>query len=182
MNLKKLVLASLAATTFALPQFAAAESQLSFGGAGTTAQARLNFTVIIDDFVYFQVGSAGALDRVEWDLAGATPGQGIDLAATGGDLDGADGVLTVVLHSNADTVTLSVDSFSLSNGADTIPNSEILVSAAGAVTAPTDGVPQNIDTSGLAPLNDTWTYTYDDSAVYPSGTYNGQATYTATTL
>ena len=101
--------------------------------------------------------------------------------ATGGVLDGADGQLSIVLWSNAGSVQLAVDSFSLTNGTDTIPNSEILVSAAGVVTAPTDGVTQNIDTSGLAALNDTWTYQYSALAVYPPGTYDCQATYTATT-
>jgi hypothetical protein len=182
MKLKNILFASLASAAIVAPQIASAESQLSFGGTGTVATARLNFTVIIQDFVYFQVGSAGATDRVEWDLGAAQPGGSVALAATGGDLDGADGQLNIVLHSNASTVTLAVDSFSLSNGVDTIPNSEIQVSAAGAISAPTDGVPQNIDTSGLAIINDIWTYQYADSAVYPQGTYNGQATYTATTL
>jgi hypothetical protein len=182
MKLKNLLYASMASAAIVVPQMASAESEMAFGGVGTVATARLNFTVIIQDFVYFQVGSAGALDRVEWDMTGLQPGLALPLAATGGDLDGADGQLSIVLHSNAASVTLAVDSFSLSNGVDTIPNSEILVSAAGALTAPINGVPQNINTSGLALINDTWTYTYGDSAVYPSGIYAGTATYTATTL
>jgi len=182
MKLKKLVYASLATATMVIPQLANAESDLQFGGAGTVATARLNFTVIIEDFVYFQVGSVGATDRVEWDLSGAQPGGLIALNATGGDLDGADGALTIALHSNASTVRLAVNSFSLTNGVDIIPNTEILVSAAGAITAPVDGVTEDIDTSGLVQLNDTWTYQYADLAVYPRGTYNGQAVYTATTL
>jgi len=183
MKLKKILYASLAFATIVVPQMASAESDLQFGGTGTVATARLNFTVIIQDFVYFQVGSAGATDRVEWDLGAAQAGGAIALNATGGDLDGADGQLSIVLHSNAGTVTLAVDSFSLTNlAADVIPNSEILVTDTGTISAPTDGVPQNIITSGLAILNDTWTYQYADSAIYPQGTYNGQATYTATTL
>ena len=182
MKLKKLLFASLLSAAVIAPQMATAESDLQFGGTGTVATARLNFRVIIQDFVYFQVGSAGATDRVEWNLGATQPGGNVPLNATGGILDGADGQLSIVLHSNASTVTLAVDSFSLSNGTDTIPNSEILVSAAGVITAPTDGVPQNIDTSGLAIINDTWTYQYADSAIYPQGTYDGQATYTATTL
>jgi hypothetical protein len=187
MKLKKLLFASLATAAIVVPQWAVAESDLQFGGTGTVASAQLKFTVIIQDFVYFRVGTVGAApgatDRVEWDLGATQPGLGVDLAATGGDLDGADGALSISLHSNADSVRLAVDNFVLTNGTgDTIPNAEILVSAAGAITAPTFGTTQDIDTSGLSPINDTWTYLYDDSAVYPPGTYDGTATYTATTL
>ena len=182
MKLKKILLASLVSAAIVVPQMASAESQLSFGGAGTVATAHLDFTVIIPGFVYFQVGSAGALDRVEWDLGASQPGQAVALNATGGDLDGADGQLSIVLWSNAGQVTLAVDNFSLTSGANTIPNTEILVSDTGTLTAPTTGVPATINTSGLASLSDTWTYQYADSAAYPLGTYNGTATYTATTL
>ena len=86
MKLKKLFYASVLSAAAMVPQMVSADSQLSYGGSGTTATANLDFTVIIQDYVFLRVGTDAAQDRVEWDMSGLPVGQGVPLTATGGDL------------------------------------------------------------------------------------------------
>jgi len=182
MKLNKLITASLLAAAVAAPQMAAADSQLAFGGVGTTAQGHLDFRIIIPNFVFFQVGSAGAtIDRVEYDLTGLQPGANGPFAATGGAGDGADGAVTVRLITNAANVSIAATGGNLTSGGDNIPFTDITAADGGTITVPDFGATVNV-APGSFSLTDTWTYTYDDSTVYNAGTYDGQATYTVTTL
>ncbi|HIP67734.1 MAG TPA: hypothetical protein EYH06_03990 [Chromatiales bacterium] len=182
MKLNKLFTASLLAAAIAAPQMAAADSQLAFGGTGTTAQGHLDFRIIIPDFVFFQIGSAGAtIDRVEYNLGATQPGSGGPFAATGGTGDGADGAVTVRLITNAANVSIGATGGNLTSGADTIPFADITAADSGTITVPDFGATVNV-APGAFSLTDTWTYTYDNSTVYNAGTYDGQATYTVTTL
>jgi hypothetical protein len=185
MKFTKLFYASMMSAAMILPQMASADSQLSYGGSGTTATANLDFTVIIQDYVYLRIGTDAAQDRVEWDLSGQPVGVGAPLSATGGDLDGADGDLAVEVYSNAPTVSLSVAAFTLVDGAKpAIPDTEIAVSngsGTGNITPPSSGTPTVLNTSGGAPILDTWTYEYNDLVAYEPGTYLGTAIYTVTT-
>jgi hypothetical protein len=76
MNLRKLALASLFTAAAGIPAVTMADSELSFGGSATAA-ADLNFSIVIPQFVYFQVGASaapGTLDTVSFNLAGAESG------------------------------------------------------------------------------------------------------------
>jgi hypothetical protein len=185
MTLRKMMLATLGAAAASAPLVASADSDLGIGGTGTTASASLDFLITIPDFVYFQVGTIGSVDRVDFDLSaggGTEPGSGGPFLANGGVLDGADGALTVVLTTNVSSVNIAATGGNLDSGGDTLPFDDITAADGGNVTVPDFGT--NVDiVSGLpGTLNDTWTYTYDNSSVYAPGTYTGQVTYTATTL
>lgn len=196
-NFSKLLIASAIAAAFAVPATSVAE-QTQVTGAGTiTTNARHDFRVIIPRFLQFRVGAtAGTISLVECDLtpAVATLGDGTDfVGCTGGDAGG--GVSNVVVRSNAGQITLTATTLgALSNGVDTLPFSEILTATStGTVPAPvlpaaggtSAGVPVTLSAGALTNRTATWTYTYDNTAVYASGTYggvgvnNGRVTYTA---
>ncbi len=195
-NFKKLMLAVALGAAFAAPEPVLAE-QTSITGAGTlTRTARQDFRVIIPRFLQFRVGAAGgAISLVDCDLSASAGilGDGTDVACAGGDVGG--GVSTVMVRSNAGAITLTATTLgALSNGVDTLPFSEILT-ATSTANVPAPGLPAAGGTSaGVAVVANagnvtdrtaTWTYTYDNTAIYASGTYggvavnNGRVTYTA---
>ncbi len=182
MKLNKLLVVATIGAAFALPQVVTADSQLSIGGAGTTAQANLDFQIIIPDFVFFQVGTAASVDRVDFDLAGTLPGSGGPFAATGGVGDGADGDLTVNLITNAASVSIAATGGNLVSGGDTIPFADITATDTGTISVPDFGTTISPFNPGGFSLTDTWTYTYDNASVYAAGTYAGTVTYTVTVL
>jgi len=188
MKFSKPLLSALAATLVTLPSLSLADSQLGIG-VGASASADLDFRIVIPDFVYFQVGTFGTTpqdDIVEFDLGAAPPvrpGSGTDVTATaGGAGDGVDGALSITLATNSATVTISATALILSDGgALTIPSSEILTASTGTIQMPAFGANTGSFAPGLATLNDTWTYTYDNSAVYAAATYTGRVVYTVST-
>ena len=178
MKLNKLVTASLMAAVVTLPQLAAADSELSFGN-NATAQASLDFRIVIPDFVYFQVGSAGTtVDSIEYNLGTTEPGTGT-VTATGGTAP--TGQVAVTLITNAATVSIDATGGDLTSGADTIPFADITAADTGTISVPDFGGTVNV-TPGSFSLSDTWSYTYDNSSVYNAGDYTGQVTYTVTAL
>ena len=186
MKFKNFFCASMVSAAMIVPQIVLANSDLQTGPTGTTAQADLSFRVIIEDFVFIQVGSLGLnVETLEWNLTGQQIGLNAALPPTGGDF-GVSGDVPVIVHSNAAAVDLTVNPFTLDNGAgDSIPMDDILVTNAATITPPTvPGAPgaQTVNTSSFLPIHDTWTYTYADDTVFPAGTYFGTATYTATSL
>ena len=184
MKFTKLVASTIATALIAAPSLTVADSQLSIGGAGTTAQANLDFRIVIPSFVYFQIGSAGSIDRVDYDLSAGPvqPGSGGPISATGGVADGADGALTVSLATNAASVSITATGGNLTSGADTIPFADITAIDTGTIPVPDFGTTFSPFAPGGFSLSDTWTYTYDNTSVYNAGTYNGQVTYTITVL
>jgi len=183
----KPLLSALAATLVALPSLSSADSDLGIG-AGASASADLDFRIVIPDFVFFQVGTFGSApqdDIVEFDLGAGPvrPGSGTDVSATaGGAGDGIDGALSVILATNAPTVTITATALVLSDGGTgTIPSSEILTATTGTIPQPAFGANTGSFAPGLATLNDTWTYTYDNAAVYAAATYTGRVVYTVST-
>ena len=115
--------------------------------------------------------------------AGPTqPGSG-SVAATGGTGDGADGIVTVNLSTNAASVSIAASGGTLSDGgANTIPFTDITATDGGTITVPDFGASVNVTPGGVFDLSDSWTYSYDNSTVYAAGTYDGRATYTVTVL
>ena len=142
------------------------------------------------------MGSAGCkIDLINFSPLAADVGNGNDVNGTGGDLTG--GVVTVDLFSNGGQVTITPTNSSggagLSDGGtNNIPYTEILTSSnLAALGAPSltnaGGTPTSpTETAGVTDLSAQWTYTYDNTAVYPAGTYGGvntqggRVTYTAT--
>jgi hypothetical protein len=160
-----------------------------------SAAVNLDFQIDIPSVLNFRVGSAGGVDLINFSPAAAVVGDDSDVAGTGGDLTG--GVVTVDLFSNGGQVTITPTNSSLGaglsdGGTENIPYTEILTAsnlaalpapvlsnAGGTATSPTE-------TAGVTDLSAQWTYTYDNTAVYPAGTYGGintrggRVTYTAT--
>jgi len=176
-NRPLVLLSAIAAAS--LPAAAIADSELAFGGAGTTASADLDFEIIIPSFVYFQVGdpNAGTVDTVQFDLTGLSVGSGTDVPATAG-------AVPVVLRSNAANTEIVADISAGApddGGGNFIPFTEILPTAGGPIPVPAFGGAA-INFGGPMNLTDDWTYTYDNVGSYLPGTYTTTVTYTATTL
>ena len=161
-----------------------------------SAAVNLDFQIDIPSVLNFRVGSAGGtIDLINFSPLAADVGNGNDVNGTGGDLTG--GVVTVDLFSNAGPVTITPTNSSggagLSDGGtNNIPYTEILTASnLAALGAPSltnaGGTPTSpTETAGVTDLSAQWTYTYDNTAVYPAGTYGGitmrggRVTYTAT--
>ena len=183
-----------------LPGSVLAESN-SDVGASPSASARLDFQIVIPGILRFQVGTAGTnnVDLIEFQPDGSTLGDDSDTAATAGSGNLGNGAVTVSVLSNAGQVTITETNNSggagLDNGAgDNIPYSEILTTSGDATNLPaptlSDGssnTSQPVISAGtkVTVRNSTWTYSYDNSSVYPEGTYGGvntqggRVTYTA---
>lgn len=201
-NIYKQIVTAFIVTISGMPGTLLAESN-SAVGASPSASARLDFQIVIPGILRFQVGTTGAnnVDLIEFQPAGATLGDGSDTAATAGSGNLGNGSVTVALLSNAGQVTITETNNSggagLDNGAgDTIPYAEILTASGDPTNfaAPTlsnnssntSQPPPNVGTK-VTVRNTTWTYSYDNSTVYPEGTYGGlntqggRVTYTAAT-
>lgn len=196
--LKKAVLAVAVGSAFGISGAALAETGQTVGAGNISAAARQDFQVTIPRFITFTVGVAGAgFSLVDCDLSAVAPaliGAGADQACAGGNVGG--GVSDVNVRSNAGPINIvATNTGDLSNGVDTMPWSEILTSSSDAVNFPapvlTSGGPSpavNVAVSSGANVtnrNVQWTYTFNNSALYASGTYggvnvnNGRVTYTA---
>ena len=177
-----------------------AEAASDSGATPLSAAANLDFQINIPGILRFRVGSdAGTIDLVQFSPTAANLGDGTDIAGTGGDLTG--GEVTVDLFSNAGQITITPTNNSggagLDNGLlDTISYDEILTVSSDAAVLPvpvlsdaggTTSQPPPTSGNRVTSLTESWTYTYDNTAVYPEGTYGGigtqggRVTYTAAT-
>ena len=197
-NFKKLAL--FVATTAALGMSAdlraeensAADTTAPFGTT-FSVPVRVDFLVRIPSFLFFQVGTAGAVvDQVVFsptvaEVEGSTAVTGV--AALG-----------VTLRSNAGPVTITATNSGttgLANGAGDFINYSTIT--AGVTGANTDLVPPTLTNAGgttsVIPVTSpkvtnktaTWTYTYTPTGIPPAGEYGGSAnggrvTYTASTV
>ena len=164
----------------------AESSQVTGAGSPLTTSANLDFRVNIPGVLRFRIGTAGAaIDNIIFDVPAANVGDGTDVNATSGG-DVAAGQVTVQLFGNRSAITLTPTvPANLSNGTDTMPYTEIKVSAAtgdgggglspnGATRSPiaARAVPVTSGTK-ITNRNDVWTFVYDNAAGYPAGTYGG---------
>ncbi|MDY6792553.1 MAG: hypothetical protein SWH54_14930 [Thermodesulfobacteriota bacterium] len=165
--------------------FANAESNFATG-AGASADARLNFEIVIPPFVYFRVGTAGTtIDTINFSPTGNDVATGATTAGTGGDAGG--GAVNVVLISNGGDVDITPsNNGGLTSGGNTISYSQINTNVTGSITAPTltdaGGSTETIlaNASGIINLTSVWSYEYINPAIPPAvGTYTDQVTYTA---
>jgi len=174
MNLRKLALASLLTAGAGIPAVSMADSDLAFG-ASATATVDLNFSIVIPQFVYFQVGASavpGVSDSVLFNLAGVESGSGTNVADSNGPVD-------VVLRSNAQ-VTISAEALA-GSGPLAAGSTEILVSASNAsIPVPAFGA-SAAPVAGPVNATGTWTFAYDNFNVYTANNYTDTVTYTAAT-
>ncbi|MDQ0026681.1 hypothetical protein J2X90_004508 [Variovorax paradoxus] len=205
--MKNLLLIAAAAATLA-PFASQAESNFVTTTGSTTpaASAKLDFKIVVPKVLFLQVGTGtsmadnGTVDMVQFDVPGASIGNGTKVTGTNG---GTPGSVTVRVLGNIGALSLTnatTGPLTSIAGNTTIPWSDISVTAA-ALATPTPGYtagfidhPTFNDTSGtsLAATNGvvrregSWTFQYANTSVVPAGTYgdtaakNGRVTYTAT--
>lgn len=197
--------ALLAAALLATPFFASAESNFENGSGTLTANARLDFQIMVPRILYLRVGTGtpvadnSTVDLIAFDVPAANVGDGTPVAATAASGDLGNGAVTArVLGNDGDINFSSTTAGALSNGAgDSISFGAIATTVASLTSATTLAHPALADGSTtsvtLSPASGKvvnrdarWTYTYSNSAVVAPGTYggvntnNGRVTYTAT--
>ena len=162
------------------PAFAGTVTDTS---APYNASTPLNHQIVYPRFLRFRVGAPAAVSLVNCDLSAQATvlGTGTDLACAGGDAGG--GVSNVEVKSNAGQVNVRVTTAgALLSGANSLPFSEIkTASNSGNLPAPVlpaaGGTSANVavvlNAGVVTDRSATWTYTFDNTTVYASGTYGG---------
>ena len=184
-SIRGLALAGVASLGLIAMTPALADSEFISGSGTLTANADLDFRVVIPRFISFRVGSPGtAVDIVQFDVAAADVGN-----TTPVNRSNASGApIPVALLSNVGNVNLSASGSGtgLSNGTTTIPWSQITGTSSNASALPVPGIGAAATTltapaSGVISSNANWSFQYQNSSVVGAGTYNGTVTYTAAT-
>jgi hypothetical protein len=160
---------------------AVAESDFQTGGGALSANADLNFQVVIPRFISFRVGTAGAgnVDTVEFSVLAADVGNTNNVARTNG------GVVPVQLLSNVGNVSLSAvgSGAGLVGPGDTIPWSQIIGTSSDAANFPVPAIGAAATTltatNGVIARSADWTFVYGNDDTIAGGTYTGTVTYTA---
>ncbi|KAA2285771.1 hypothetical protein [Arenimonas fontis] len=160
-----------------------AESDFQTGNGAFSANADLNFRVVIPRFISFRVGSTGStVDLVQFDVPAANVGDGspINRSNAGG------APIPVSLLSNVGNVNLSAtgSGSGLTDGTNTIPWSEILGTSSDNANFPVPAVGAaattlNAPASGVINRTADWTFQYANNTVVGAGQYDGTVTYTA---
>ncbi len=198
MKFKTVMTTTILATAMAMPQVVMSDTASDTGAGGLSAAVDLDFRVVIPRFLDFRVGTdtPGSIDVITFTVPAANVGDGGDIVGAGGDA-GA-GAVNVEVRGNGGQVTITEANnsggFGLGNGAAAfIPYTEILTgSNAGTLPAPTlsdaggNTALPTLNGGNVTNRTAIWTYTYDNTAVYDSGTYGllangGRVTYTAST-
>lgn len=200
--MKKLVLVSAMGLASLLTAPAQAESTfVTPAVAGSTANARLDFSIVIPQVLFLRVGTSsgnsatdGTTDAISFTVPGANVGDASVIAGVGGDLTA--GAVTVRAYGNGGNISLnSATTGPLTTGTagEVIPWSQINVAAA-ALAATTGGYTNaaithpafNLGAAGGAGTATTltatnkvvrvegkWTYTYANANAVAAGTYGG---------
>jgi hypothetical protein len=191
---KQALIAAAMSVAMAAPQLVSAEANTVTGAGTISADARVDFRVVIPGVLRFRVGSpAAGIDLIDFAPTAANLGDGTDIAATAGSGDLGNGDVTVDILSNSGQITITHDSNGavLSDGTgNTIPYTEILTASSDVANldAPVLGTASSTQptlTGSLTNESATWTYTYDNTFAYNSGIYGGvntnggRVTYTA---
>lgn len=193
---------SLAAAGLLLAAGAKAESGFDATTPTSTVANRVDFRIVIPQFLSFRVGTVGSgaafIDTVTFTVPAANVGDSGVIAGTGGDAGG--GAVNVAARGNGGSITITPtnDSTSLGLGTGTasdgyIDYAEISTASAagigGGIGAPTLSNAGGTTVTLVPPsgkVNNrtaTWTYSYLNTTTPSSGTYGsfgGRVTYTAT--
>ena len=204
MKSNKLLKAALAVSfgaTLAAAIPAHAEST-TVNGAGTlNAPAHLDFSIVIPQFLSFQVGTAGAtIDQITFTVPGANVGNSTPVAGTGGNAGGGSAA-SVAVVANGGQVTITESNNGGGNGLAhaTLAGTYISYSQINTTSSDTTNL-QNpvlsdaggntstpvLNTGNVTNRSATWTYAYANTTIPSSGTYGtstkgGRVTYTAAT-
>lgn len=167
---------------------AQAESTLSSGAAaGLAASARLEFRVVVPTILFMQVDTGtnfannATIDLVDFNVPTADVGTGNPTPG----LSSAPVTARVVTNGNSVSLTARGSAGGLTNGAQSIPWSQIMAAAGGSLPHPAigDGVAGAASTlvasAGVLDRSSTWSFSYRNSNTLPAGNYGGQVTYTA---
>ncbi|MDH6590514.1 hypothetical protein M2165_000403 [Variovorax sp. TBS-050B] len=201
--MKKILLTAAVALTLA-PIFAQAESNFVTSSGAQSANAKLDFKIVVPKVLFLQVGTGtnlannATVNELSFDVPAGGIGNGTPVAGTGGDL--ASGGVTVRVLGNSGNVTLTnATTGQLSSGVagnPTVPWTDIAVTAA-ALPSTTTGYtnaaiahpPFNnaaaggasatattlTATAGLVRREGSWTFAYANTATLPAGTYGDSA-------
>lgn len=193
MTKNPILVAASALAVASLSTAAQAESRFVTGSASPlTANANLDFTITIPKFVYIRIGTGtivadnATVDNLIYTVPAANIGDATPITAdSGGDL-GPGQVTARVLGNNGAIAFSSTTLGAMINAdGDTISWSQIGVNVATntsttALAHPTlvDGVTTSINLtpnvgSKVTILDASWTFTYLNENVVPSGTYGG---------
>lgn len=198
-GLKSLALAA----AIAAPLAVHAESNFVTGSGALNATARVDFRITIPKVLFLQVGTGSlladnpAINLIDFVVPAANVGDGNPVAATAGSGDLGTGAVTAMVRGNGGNVTLAASTAgALGNGAgDSINWNQITTVAAALTTGtvlPALALPNGASVNtvlnavgGVVNQDARWTYSYNNTAVVPAGTYggvnvnNGRVTYTA---
>ena len=206
MNLNKSILA--AALVAVVAAFSAtqakAESQFQTGSGTLTANARLDFQVVIPKVLFLQVGTGTAfgnnttVNQIAFTVPAANVGDSSPIAASAASGDLGNGAVTARLVGNNGAIAFSSTTLgALNNGSgDTLSYGQIGVTVAPLTSATAlpspalaDGATTNTSitpASGkLVNRDATWTFRYLNTTTPAPGTYGGvnaqnsRVTYTA---
>jgi hypothetical protein len=192
-SMDKLRVAGLVAAVGMAPMTALAESSSDTGPSGLSAAARLNLSVTIPAFLYFQVGSVGVgnVDQITFSPTDSNVGSGTPIAGVGGDAASGSGA-NVVLRSNSGQITITATNDGGVNGlgsAGDISLTEIATTSDdSALAAPTltdggtDTASPTLNSGDVTDRSAVWTYSYQNTTTPASGTYSAEITYTAASL
>lgn len=192
-NLKHMIAVGMAALCW-VPPGVMAESN-SDNTVPYSASAKLNLQVVIPEFLYFQVGSAGTgnIDTITFSPTSAQLGSGAAISGSGGNAASGSGA-DVAVRGNGGQITITETNngggSGLSDGgSNNISLSEISVddSANAALPTPTlsdagGNTSQPALSGGSSMVTDqssTWIYSYNNTTVPEAGTYDVEVTYTA---
>lgn len=177
-----------------------ARAESNFVNGAGTANARLNFSIVIPKFLYLQVGTGtypttvATIDTILFDMTGSISsiGNGTAQAGTGGDQTGGAVTARVVGNNFTASPTFSATTVgAMSNGAgNTISWGEIAVATAATVVVPAAAGTLAHPGTAAAPFADgaattttltpaskvinqasKWTFSYKNSNVPAAGTY-----------
>ena len=199
-----LLIKAAVALALATPFAVNAESNISTGAGAVSANARLDFQIIIPKVLFLQVGTGtnmaanGAVNQIAFSVPAANVGDASVIGATAGSGDLGNGTVTARVVSNNGNVTFTSTTLgALGNGSgDTISYAQIATAVAVNTSATALAHPALADAATtsivLTPAagkvisrDARWTYTYLNSAVVAPGTYGGvnannsRVTYTA---
>jgi hypothetical protein len=198
-NLSRALSSLALAAAVAAPMAAHAESNFVTGGGALNATARVDFRITIPKVLFLQVGTGAlfannaAIDLIDFVVPAATLGDGNPIAATVGSGDVGNGTVTARVRANGGNVTLAASTAgALSNGAGNSIDWNEITTVLAAGTLPIIPLPNGATASnvlnavaGVVNQSAQWTYSYDNTAIVPAGTYGGivannsRVTYTA---
>lgn len=163
-----------------------------------TLDELLQFRIDYPAFLRFRVGSAAAVDLLDFDVPATAVGTGVPVAATGGDAGASAVNVSVVANTGAVTIAATNNSGGLGLGtgtpADGYINYNQIATASSSPQLPAPALANAGATTAMVAATSgaitsraaVWTYAYANTTIPTSGVYGtsangGRVTYTAST-